>query len=46
MFWYGVSNFSALQNALSDEHGRIARNAIFYAFDLLYLDSVTSGRSR
>jgi bifunctional non-homologous end joining protein LigD len=34
----GVSNFSALQNALSDEHGRVAKNAVFYAFDLLYLD--------
>jgi bifunctional non-homologous end joining protein LigD len=34
----GVSNFSALQNALSDEHGRVAKDAIFYAFDLLYLD--------
>jgi bifunctional non-homologous end joining protein LigD len=34
----GVSNFSALQNALSDEHGGRAANAIFLAFDLLYLD--------
>ena len=34
----GVSSFSALQNALSDEHGRIARNAALVAFDLLYLD--------
>ncbi|NNM72621.1 DNA ligase D [Enterovirga aerilata] len=34
----GVSDFSALQNALSDEHGRVAKNAVFYAFDLLYLD--------
>lgn len=34
----GIPSFSALQNALSDEHGRIARNALFYAFDLLYLD--------
>jgi bifunctional non-homologous end joining protein LigD len=34
----GVSNFSALQNALSDEHGRVAKNAVFYAFDLLYLE--------
>jgi bifunctional non-homologous end joining protein LigD len=34
----GVSNFSALQNALSDEHGRVAKNAVYYAFDLLYLD--------
>jgi bifunctional non-homologous end joining protein LigD len=34
----GVSNFSALQNALSDEHGRIARNAVFVAFDLLYVN--------
>ncbi|WP_375461295.1 DNA ligase D [uncultured Enterovirga sp.] len=34
----GIANFSALQNALSDEHGRVARNAILYAFDLLYLD--------
>jgi bifunctional non-homologous end joining protein LigD len=35
---HGISNFSALQNALSDEHGRVAKNAVFYAFDLLYLD--------
>ncbi len=34
----GIANFSALQNALSDEHGRIAQDAILYAFDLLYLD--------
>ncbi len=34
----GVSSFSALQNALSDEHGRIARDAVFFAFDLLYHD--------
>ena len=34
----GVSNFSALQNALSDDHGRVAKEAIFFAFDLLYLE--------
>ncbi len=34
----GVSSFSALQKALSDEGGRIARDAVLYAFDLLYLD--------
>ena len=34
----GVPSFSAMQNALSDEHGRIARDAVFFAFDLLYLD--------
>jgi bifunctional non-homologous end joining protein LigD len=32
----GLSNFSALQEALSD--GRAADKAIFYAFDLLYRD--------
>jgi bifunctional non-homologous end joining protein LigD len=32
----GLSSFSALQEALSD--GRAADKAIFYAFDLLYLD--------
>ena len=31
----GVSSFSALQAALSDAGGRIARDAIFHAFDLL-----------
>ncbi len=35
---HGIANFSALQNALSDEHGRVAKGAILYAFDLLYLD--------
>lgn len=34
----GVANFSALQNALSDEHGRIADKAVMFAFDLLYLE--------
>jgi bifunctional non-homologous end joining protein LigD len=34
----GISNFSALQNALSDEHGGRASNAIFFVFDILYLD--------
>lgn len=34
----GIANFSALQNALSDEHGRVARDAVLYGFDLLYLD--------
>jgi bifunctional non-homologous end joining protein LigD len=34
----GAASFSALQNALSDEHGKIARDAIFYAFDLLYVE--------
>ena len=34
----GLPDFSALQNALSDEHGKAARNAVYYAFDLLYLD--------
>jgi bifunctional non-homologous end joining protein LigD len=32
----GLSNFSALQEALSD--GRAADQAVFYAFDLLYAD--------
>ncbi len=32
----GVSDFTALQAALSD--GKAARRAVFYAFDLLYLD--------
>lgn len=32
----GVSNFSALQDALSE--GRAADRAVFYAFDLLYLN--------
>jgi bifunctional non-homologous end joining protein LigD len=32
----GLSNFSALQDALSD--GRTADKAVFYAFDLLYQD--------
>lgn len=34
----GIASFTALQNALSDEHDKIARNALLYAFDLLYLD--------
>ena len=34
----GVSSFSALQNALSDEHGGAARDAVLIAFDLLYLN--------
>ena len=34
----GVASFTALQNALSDEHDKIARAALLYAFDLLYLD--------
>ncbi|MDB5592479.1 DNA ligase D [Enterovirga sp.] len=34
----GVGSFSALQNALSDEHGGIATAAVLYGFDLLYLD--------
>jgi bifunctional non-homologous end joining protein LigD len=36
----GISNFSALQNALSDEHGGQADKAIFFGFDLLYLDGL------
>ena len=35
---HGRASFSALQNALSDEHGKIARDAVLYCFDLLYLD--------
>jgi bifunctional non-homologous end joining protein LigD len=34
----GVPSFSALQSALSDEHGKVARDAILYAFDLLFAD--------
>ena len=34
----GVPSFSALQTALSDEHGKVARDAILYAFDLLFAD--------
>ena len=34
----GVASFSALQAALSDEGGRIAREAVLVAFDLLHLD--------
>ncbi|MDB5513168.1 MAG: ligase, partial [Enterovirga sp.] len=36
----GTADFSALQNALSDEHGKVARTALLYAFDLLFLDGV------
>jgi bifunctional non-homologous end joining protein LigD len=34
----GISSFSALQKALSDTQDKIAHQAVFYAFDLLYLD--------
>ena len=34
----GIASFTALQNALSEESHLIAREAILYAFDLLYLD--------
>ena len=34
----GAASFAALQDALSDNHGKTARNALLYAFDLLYLD--------
>ena len=35
---HGVSSFSALQAALSDVGRGVARDAVFHAFDLLYLD--------
>lgn len=35
---HGISSFSALQDALSGGGGNAARGAIFYAFDLLWLD--------
>jgi bifunctional non-homologous end joining protein LigD len=34
----GLSNFSALQDALSDKYAGVAAQAVFFAFDLLYLD--------
>jgi bifunctional non-homologous end joining protein LigD len=34
----GVSNFSALQAALGDKHAGVAAGAVFFAFDLLYLN--------
>ncbi|TDR93668.1 DNA ligase D [Enterovirga rhinocerotis] len=34
----GVASFSALQQALSDTNGKIAHEAVFYAFDLLHLE--------